>query len=758
MRLHRVIKVLVLICCLMFIYSEIRAQVNLLNIQKGAEGKKAWMILTFDKSVALLGVSKQEYNVISMYLRCLTRDYDNSVISISDDLNRKIRVKQINTDPMIAKFDIVCNDGVPLSVLRKDRYIVISMESDKLVSAKSSISSMDMFEYEGRLVDVYNETKQSRSVTTLKFEGDYKWTGFFQPSPEKCELFVTNAILLTSEDEYLFRDNPLTRVQLAAGEDSDKTIIDLTFKPLHGYSIFDINKEITIRTDRKQTIFPEAAQEKEDKPKDDIVTIEQADTEGVTLESLFIPEEKALKDKEEKVTYKEPVREEKPKKEPVRELVTPSYEEEVQKKRDEIKHEPEPSRIPWDAKLPSMNFRSAPLKDVLRTIADPFNLNLLIDEQVDDSITFRLSDITLRQAFDKLLHTHNCEYYVDEDIIIVKPIRVSFKGGFVTEVFKLEYADANNIAEVIGSMVSSDSLIKIYHNEFLSEKVGLEGRQQSNEQAIQGIRRSSVIVITERPEKLEQIRRVINNIDIQPVLFEINSKLVEAAPEDKSKLGINWDKTLSAILTNQFSSGSSETGSEGLSGINTNPGSIGPLQLASLNTSQYEAVIDFLREKTDSQLKSRPSIIAMDNEEASISVGTTVPIPQIQRGMGGTGDMVTFEYKEVNIQLNVTAHLGKNDNVIMYVNPVIEEITDWVVYENQRAPITSKRSVNTFVSVKSGQTIVIGGLVKSKKVKKNNKVWLLGNIPLIGKLFQSEEYEFVQSDVLIFITPTVVKY
>jgi len=742
----------------MFIYSGTNAQVNLINIQKGAEGKKTWTILTFDNSVKFLGISKQEYRVVSLYLKCLTRNYDNSVIEIFGNGDREIRVKQIKTNPMIAKLDIVCNDDVPLSILRKNKYVVISMESDKLIAAGKSVSSIDLFKYSGRLVDVYNEALENKSVTTLKFEGDYKWIGYFQPSPEKCELLVTNAILLTSEDEYLYSNNPLISVQLTADvKETDKTKINLTFEPLHGYSILDINQEITVRTDRKQTIFSDSSKEKEDEKKDDLVHIEYPESDEVSLESLFMTEEESLESKEdriseEKVTYKEQLSE-KDKKKQVVKPATPAYKDKI-----ETQIKPKPSLIPWDAKLPSMDFRSAPLKDVLRTIGSPFKLNLLIDEQVSDSVTLSLSGITLKQAFDKILHTHNCEYYVDDGIILVKPIRVSYRAGTITEVFKLEYADASNVAEVIKPMVSADSLVKVYHNEFLSKEVGTNNRQKSNEVAIQGIRRSSIIVITERPEKIEQIRKVINDLDVQPVLFEIKSKLVETAPMDKSKLGINWDKTLTTILSNVSSSGTKTAGGEGYSGLNTNPGSIGELQLASLTTSQYEAVIDFLREKTDASLKSRPSIIAMDNEEASISVGTTVPIPKIQRGMGGMGDMVTFEYKEVNIQLNVTAHLGKNDNVIMYVNPVIEEITDWVIYENQRAPITSKRAVNTFVSVKNSETVVIGGLVKSKKVRTQNKVWLLGSIPLIGKLFQSEDYEYVQSDVLIFITPTVVKY
>jgi len=769
MSLKRILNILVLVSCLMFIFSETYAQVYLLNIQKGAEGKKAWTILTFDKNVKILGIANQKYSSVSLYLQCLTRNYDNSIISLSETLNREIKVDQIRTEPMIAKFTIVCNYDVPLSILRKDRYIVISMESDKLLTPEKSVGAMDIFESSGRLIDVYNTAKEERSVTTLKLEGNYEWIGFFRPSPGNCGLLINNAILLTSEDQYRYTNNPLTEVQLEAdNQKTNRTIVNMSLEPLHGYSIFDVNNEITIRTEMEQTMYPALAaeEEKEEQPADDLVSVDYIDSDEVTLESLFmteeVPESREDEVKQTPVASQKQISEEK-RQEAEEQPVTPSYKPEAQVERDvvtpqpEIKPEPEPSGIPWNAPLPSMNFRSAPLKDVLRTIGDPFNLNLLIDEAVDDSVTFRLSGITLRQAFDKLLHTHDCEYLVDDGIIIVKPTRVAYRGGLITEIFRLEYADANNVAEVIKPMVSADSLVKVYHNEFLSKEVGTTNRQKSNEVAVQGIRRTSVLIITERPEKIEKIKKIIAELDVQPVLFEIKSKLVEAAPMDKSKLGINWDKTLTTILSNQISSSSGGgSAGEGYSGINTNPGSIGQLQLASLTTGQYEAVIDFLREKTDSRLKSRPSIIAMDNEEASISVGTTVPIPKIQRGMGGQGDMVTFEYKEVNIQLNVTAHLGKNDNIIMYVNPVIEEITDWVVYEEQRAPITSKRAVNTFVRVKNGETVVIGGLMKSKRQKTRNKVWLLGSIPLIGKLFQSESYEYTQSDVLIFITPTVV--
>ena len=138
---------------------------------------------------------------------------------------------------------------------------------------------------------------------------------------------------------------------------------------------------------------------------------------------------------------------------------------------------------------------------------------------------------------------------------------------------------------------------------------------------------------------------------------------------------------------------------------------------------------------------SNPRILAMNNEESSISVGTTVPIPRIQRGSGGQGDMVTFEYKEINIQLNVTPHLGVDNEIIMYIAPIIKEITGWVEIGVQRAPITDKRSVNSIITVKNEETVVIGGLIKNHTKKVMKKVWLLGDIPLIGKLFQHEQYE-----------------
>jgi general secretion pathway protein D len=180
-------------------------------------------------------------------------------------------------------------------------------------------------------------------------------------------------------------------------------------------------------------------------------------------------------------------------------------------------------------------------------------------------------------------------------------------------------------------------------------------------------------------------------------------------------------------------------------------------RLGHLSAAQYVAILDFIKKQVDSKLISNPRILAMDDEESSISVGTTVPIPVLQRGGAGKEDMISFEYKEINVQLNVSPHLGRNNEIIMYVNPVIEEILEWVTYGVQRAPVTAKRSVNSIITVKNGETVVIGGLIKNQKTLTTKRVWLLGNLPLIGPLFQHKSYDDKQTDLMIFITPTIVQ-
>ena len=421
--------------------------------------------------------------------------------------------------------------------------------------------------------------------------------------------------------------------------------------------------------------------------------------------------------------------------------------EEVPIQKEELK-----DQIDWNRRV-SFKFHSTPIKNALRLLASSNNLNMVIGEGVEGEVTMNLEDVTLKQALDKIVHMNNCDYIVEDNIITIKRVGVAFIGGRITKVYRLKYADAFNVASVVKKIATNDSLVEVFHPEFLNFLEAGKNRRETNKVAVQGIRRSSTLVVTDRPEKIKEVDVIIAELDRPPVQIMIESKLVELAPNSSDIIGIDWDKTLSTQLWNQ-----TDIGSEPLnySLINTGTDKLGDWKMGYLSAGQYSAVLDFLKSKTDSKLVSNPRILALDNEESSISVGTTVPVPQIQRGIGGSGDMVTFEYKEVNIQLNVTPHADEEDKITMYVNPVIEEITGWVEYGEHRAPVTDKRAVNSIVTINNGETVVIGGLIKTQKIETVKKVWLLGSLPLFGKLFQHKEVENKQTDLMIFITPTIV--
>jgi type II secretory pathway component GspD/PulD (secretin) len=418
-----------------------------------------------------------------------------------------------------------------------------------------------------------------------------------------------------------------------------------------------------------------------------------------------------------------------------------------------VEEDEEKEGIPWDRKV-SFKFHSTPIKSALRLLASSNNLNMVIGEGIEGAVTMNLESVTLKKALEMILHTHNCEYIVDDNIISIKPVGIAFTGGRITKVYRLKYADAVNVARVIRNIVTNDTLVEVFHPEFLNFLEAGKNRRDMNRVTVQGIRRTSTLVVTDRPEKIQEVDIIIAELDRPPVQIMIESKLVELSPNYTDKLGIDWDKTLTTQLWDQTKIGEDKLD---YSALSRSTEDLGNFKMGYLSAGQYQVVLDFLKEKTDSKLVSNPRILALDNEESSISVGTTVPVPRIQRGMGGTGDMVTFEYKEVNIQLNVTPHTGENSNVTMYVNPVIEEISGWVEYEEHRAPVTDKRAVNSIVTVKDGETVVIGGLIKTQQIEVLKKVWFLGNLPLFGKLFQHKQFEDKQTDLMIFITPTILK-
>ncbi len=801
------------ICAAFLLLSNLRAESNLVSVKKGGEGGRTWAVLYFDQDPVWSGVSQLQENKLTLYFSGSAGELNGFSLSLDPIKDRRVTVNQISQSPAVFGVDVMCEGNLPLVVLKNEGHMIVALNDIRILNEELSESGLDASVASSELVSVVPAIQENQVLTTLQFDGFYQWKGYVRPSNKSAALLIQGAQLSDIDNQYQFTESDLQDIRIVT--DSEKPYamrIVFFFSQIARFTLVNKPQGFIIQThytgDRgsQQIVQTEATSQPVFVDQRNM-TVEALPLESNQEESTQEMADDMMQGREPQESESEPVltlgsKETVASVDETEDWTALSDEmasiiEEIERENmraaeentrsgqiDELSSviEEEVNLIPWDREV-SFRFSGTPIKDVLRLIATSNNLNIIIGEGVTGEVTMNLEGVTLKQALEKVVYMQDCEFIVDENIIIVKPMNVKYLGGMITKVYRLKYADAKNIAVIVRRMVTNDTLVQVFYPEFLvfqdEEKIsayatqgggsmgGAVGggggtasmeagmnRMTNNPEAIQGIRRSSILVVTDRPDKIREVDKVIAELDQMPVQFIIESRLVELRPSYNEELGIDWEGALSLMWNKNKISDLDP-------GLHIQEGSYfgmdWELQTGELTPAQYFAVLDFLKEKTDSELKLNPRILAMNNEESSISVGTTVPIPTIQSGGVANTDRIEIEYKEINIQLNVAPHLGENSEITMYVNPVVEEITDWVDVADSRVPVTTKQSVNSIVTVKNGNTIVIGGLIKKQQYQLSRKIWFLGDLPLIGKLFQHDTVEDKVTELMIFITPKIVE-
>ena len=173
----------------------------------------------------------------------------------------------------------------------------------------------------------------------------------------------------------------------------------------------------------------------------------------------------------------------------------------------------------------------------------------------------------------------------------------------------------------------------------------------------------------------------------------------------------------------------------------------------------FEATVRALRVKGKTEILSRPSILARNNQQAVIVVGQQVPFITNTRFDAVNGQINTVTYQDIGIILRVTPFISSDGMVEMIVAPEISSVSDRTVNISQgvNAAVIDKRSADTVVVTPNGQTVAIGGLISTQKTDQDRRVPLLGDIPLLGNLFKRRVSTHAKTELLIFLTPYVVQ-
>jgi type IV pilus assembly protein PilQ len=406
--------------------------------------------------------------------------------------------------------------------------------------------------------------------------------------------------------------------------------------------------------------------------------------------------------------------------------------------------------------IESLEFREVDIKDILRQLAKQYNLNIVFSENVKGLVTVQLNNLSIDQALDSIVTVNGFSYTKKESVYKVTTMAEAEREGKQTKLFKLNNADASKLKDTLAKVLSSSG-------------------------SIEADSRSNSIVITDSLSVLSKVEAMIPALDeITPQVL-IEAKLIETSLTNTEKLGIDWTTTIQASGSKRpvvfpFSTkgggtlsarspASAPDSTSILASSKAFPYAVASdFTLGTLDFTGLTAVFDALKTRADTKLVAAPRIMTVNNQKATINAGQVVPVATYERNStSGEFEVTGWEQINIGINLEVTPQISPDGHIKLKLKPEVSNSAGTIAADtiNQR-PIISTRKAETEVQIMDGQTIVIGGLVKTKEAKTTTKVPFLGNLPFVGKLFSHNASGSVtepeeKTDLLIFVTAHIIK-
>jgi type IV pilus assembly protein PilQ len=418
-------------------------------------------------------------------------------------------------------------------------------------------------------------------------------------------------------------------------------------------------------------------------------------------------------------------------------------------------------KFPYTGDKLSLNFQDIEVRSVLQLIADFTGLNLVASDTVSGSITLRLQNVPWDQALDLILKTKGLDKRQIGNVLLVAPAdeiaarerleietskQIAELAPVRLDIIQVNYAKA---ADVV-SLIQADS-----------ELISSRGFVSSDA-------RTNTISVRETSEKLSEIRRLVTTWDVPVRQVSIEARIVRAQTNVAQDLGVRWGGAgFDVSGNNVFSVGGSQgTLSEtrqaaGGGGNNISfPGALAvDLGVSAQGASSFalgwgsdDFLVDLelsaLESDGRAEVVSQPRVVTADRQTASIKSGEEIPYQE-----ASSSGATSVSFKEAALSLEVTPQITPDDKIIM----------DLVVNQDSRGEVTAgipsinTNSVTTQVLVGNGETVVLGGIFQSEVATTTTKTPFLGDIPYLGRLFKRTEHIDERSELLIFITPKIIK-
>ncbi|HIP52508.1 MAG TPA: type IV pilus secretin PilQ [Chromatiales bacterium] len=422
----------------------------------------------------------------------------------------------------------------------------------------------------------------------------------------------------------------------------------------------------------------------------------------------------------------------------------------------------------------SLNFQDIEVRAVLQLLADFTGLNLVTSDTVTGRITLRLKNVPWDQALDIILKTKGLSMRRTENVIMVAPTeelaarekleleskqQIEELAPLRSEFIQINYAKATDLA----------ALLKSEENRLLSERGNVTIDERTN-----------TLLVQDTAAKLEDIRRIIKKLDIPVRQVLIEARIVVANNDFSKDLGVRFGFTKSASSGNTdallgggvaghlggtfgldkgtfMGTGAAieQPGGSGNEALMVNlpvtaPSGAANFLIGKVGSYLLQLELSAMQKEGKGEIVSSPRVITADQNRATIKQGVEIPYQEASAS-GAT----TVSFKEAVLKLDVTPHITPDDRILMdlKINKDNADFSRSVL----GVPPLDTRKIETAVLVDNGETVVLGGVYERTKTTNSERVPFFGDLPYVGVLFKRDEQKDENKELLIFITPKILK-
>ena len=373
--------------------------------------------------------------------------------------------------------------------------------------------------------------------------------------------------------------------------------------------------------------------------------------------------------------------------------------------------------------------REASLSDILAILAQDHGLNIVSSESITERVTVTLRDVPLADALNAILSIQGLSWSRRNNIISISKLSTNSGSsaivqGRVIRVYPLSYVSSTEVETVIKDLISPVGRVK----SMASEKI--DTRKSADR-----------LIVEDLPEYLDRIDLCIRELDRPPKQVQIEAHILEVDLSAENRHGVNLEVLSDVSGSRLFL----KTPGFGRS-------SSSPAMLFGIDGNNVDGLLDALKATVDARTLASPHVLVTHGQEAKIQIGGKIGYRQSTTTETSTVQGV--EFLDVGVVLTVTPYIGADGQILMKVNP---EVSDGEINQKTELPDEQITTVNSTVLLNDGQGMVIGGLIREVDDDQRAKAPLLGEMWMVGKLFQSVRQIRSRKEVIVVLVPRIVE-